>query len=603
MSIPVGFDFGDQYCVIGIYRNNGVDILSNQCSNRLTPTLVTYSNSRRYAGEESQQRRMENASTTFTYLKRLLALPFTSPLCERLKYAVPFELVEIPGGFTGITIQHQDRNMSLYPEQCIGYLFKDIDYHIVHPVTESNEYVISVPQCWSEIQRRSLLLSAKIAGIHVKSFLNSNTAAALCYHNRRGPETFDENKPEYIVLIDVGNSAINVAVSSFKRNSIEILCCDSDTELGGSHLSEPLIQYLLNQVKRRYNIDPTSQHRPLLRFLEAVEKTKKNLSVNKVVQFEVHSIMGVDISITVERETFHSLIQNQLLRIPKLIDKCLKSSSLTKKKINTILVLGGGSRVIAIKETIQNYFQKEPSASLDLEECFAMGCAIFGYLTTIKNPKEKPFIIKDILPYDITAVWTELNKEKKVVLFRKYSLLRSKKIFDVRVTKGNLSISIFSKGVPIGLANITTDVSSISQMVSLTAMIDRNGILSFNYSKECTLFSYSPTNFVPPQTIDGFCQFEEEMWLNDIAQTKIDEARNELESMIFKAENSIERDLVEFFTPEELTNAQKVLNECKLWFEMHEFDRLEVDEYLTRAQLLKDSISDQEKRKQEKDCF
>lgn len=595
MSFPIGFDFGDQYCVIGIYRNNGVDILSNQCSNRLTPTLVTYANIRRYAGEEALQRRMENASTTFTHLKRLLALPYTSAQCEHLKHILPFELVEIPGGFTGISIQHQDRNMSLYPEQCIGYLMRDISQHIVRPIIDSNNYVISVPQCWSEIQRRSLLLSAKIAGIKVTSFLNSNTAAALCYHHQMGPESFDENKPEYVVLIDVGNSAINVAVSRMKRNSIEMLSCFSDTELGGSHLNDPLTSNLLDIVKRKYHIDPTNQQRTYLRFLEAVEKTKKNLSVNKVVQFEIPSIMDVDISIPVERDTFHSLIKNHLSRIPKLLQNCLKSSSITKKMVDKILVLGGGSRVVAIREVIENFFQKQPSASLDLEECFAIGCSLFGYLAAMK--KEKPFIIKDILPYDITAIWTENSREKKMVLFRDFSPLRSKRIFDVKVANGNMSISIFSKGSPIGLVNITTEKSRVAQTVSLTAMIDRNGILSFNYSQECTLFSYTPVNFTPPQEVDQFCLIEEEMWNNDENQIAVDEARNELESMLFKAENAIKRDLKDFFTHEELQNAQNILEECKAWFELHEMERMKPSEYRERVSQLNSAIVNQEKRK------
>ncbi|OHT10381.1 dnaK protein [Tritrichomonas foetus] len=590
MAKVAGIDFGDQYCVIGIYRNNGVDIITNQCSNRLTPTMVTYTDSRRFAGETSQQQQMQYVNCTFTHLKRLLALPYDSRRCDELKESLPFELVP-QNLYTAIQVTHGEEKKVISPEQCVGYLIKELAKIVKNHEPNVEKYVISVPQCWTEIQRRSLLNSTKLAGINCISLLNSNTAAALCYYKNH-EKKFSASKPTYTVFIDVGNSAMNVALVNFKTNKIEMVSYASDTNLGGSHYNKPFADYLLDQVKSKYKIDPSQSQRAFLRFLDAVEKTKRNLSVNKVVQFEVHSIMGIDISFPVQREKFEEVIKPLVRNIPKLLDKCITPSKVRKNEILDIEILGGGSRVVAVKEIITNYFKKPPSASLNLEECFAIGCTIFANFLDQKMSRE--FFIQDILPYDITVEWLENGSEKSKELFRAISPLISKKKFDVRVTN-TLIINVTSRGIVIGNLEVNTN-SKVSKIVSITGSIDKNGIISFTASEAASSIKYIDENHISSDTMKKYKEIEAKMELQDKEQEQIDNIRNSLESELFICKNFIERDFPENFSNTDLQKGNEILLKIQLWFEENEFDRLPVNEYQLRINQLKAVFEPVQKR-------
>ena len=185
MWSPVGIDLGDQYCVIAINGSKGIDVISNQESSRLTPTMVTYTNKRRFAGALSHQRHLEYLETTIVRLKQLIYLPFTSPRCEKLRSFVPYKLVETPGGLTGVQITFKDRQMTILPEQALSYLLKSLAELARQHLPNNNDYVITVPQCWGELQRRSILFAAKLSGINCLSLINSNTAAALNYYKSK----------------------------------------------------------------------------------------------------------------------------------------------------------------------------------------------------------------------------------------------------------------------------------------------------------------------------------------------------------------------------------------------------------------------------------
>lgn len=575
----IGFDFGDENCVFGIFRNNGVDILTNQFSKRLTQTMVTYSQTRRYIGEEAHQQQFANISSTFTHLKAILSIPFTNPIRQKLSTFLPYDLVQI-GQFTGISLNYNNETLNLYPEQCLSFLFKSLDQTLVKPNLDPIGYVISVPPSWTELQRRSLVMTSRLSGLNLLSLLSSNTAAALTYLHQKGTKHLDEDN--LILFVDVGSSSMNISLNTISSDSIKVISYSSSSNLGGSRFDELFANYLISEVKKKYSIDPTVNKQSFIRFLESVVKTKRNLSVNKVVQFEFHSIENVEVSISVDREQFDKSISPALLEIVPLIDQCLKSAKIKKSSVTDIEVIGGSSRIISLKNTIYNYFKKVPSASMNLEECVAIGCTYYSHM--LDPFTQSDIKIFDVLPYDITAAWSENANEKKLVLFNQFTPLNSKKQFNISIPENHLEINVTSLGDTIGLLGITVLRPTTNKNYLITCKIDNNGILVFLNQTDDLVLLHTPSNHIDENVVESFIALEEKMEANDSLELLIDHEKNEFEACLFEIDKISKNKTLS-------SNDEKYINDIKLWHEYHEFDRMQADEYTQRKEKLKEIIS------------
>ena len=181
MSSVLAIDFGNENLVISAPRKGGVDIINNQSSQRLTPSMVAFSETRRYAGEFARQQQMQNVKGTITNLKRLVGLKYDSNDREVVQKLVPFKLVKLDDGYIGVEVMYLEELQTFRVEQCIALLLKEV-FHIARIQSiHASDCVIVISPWWDECQRRSILDSAKIAGFNVLKLLNSTTAAAIVY--------------------------------------------------------------------------------------------------------------------------------------------------------------------------------------------------------------------------------------------------------------------------------------------------------------------------------------------------------------------------------------------------------------------------------------
>ena len=158
MIYTAGVDFGNSNCVIAIPKGDAAQVVLNQSSNYLTPTMVTYSNERRYAGELSLHNQMQYPQSTITDLKKLINLKYDSHESEELSNSLPFKyLVKLEDGKVGIKVIYQEKECILRPEQCIAYLFKELKSYV--KAEECENFVITINPQWSENQRRAIINS------------------------------------------------------------------------------------------------------------------------------------------------------------------------------------------------------------------------------------------------------------------------------------------------------------------------------------------------------------------------------------------------------------------------------------------------------------
>ena len=471
MWVTAGIDFGNENLVLAIPRNGGVDVIANESGSRLNPTVVCYTGDRRFFGDEALQQQTVYLDTTITQLKRLVSIPYGSREMQNIQENIPFKLVEMEDGTTGVNIKFHDRDILLRPEQCIAYCLKMIDRLAKKNEVSVNNYVIAVSPWWPERQRRALLNACKVANMNCLTLINSTTAAAVAYtmiHSKRLPE----DNPAPVMFIDFGNSSMNVAVAMLKKGSVAIKSFADDDQLGGTHFTVILIKYLIEKVKQKYKIDPSSNRKAFLQFIKATEKLKKTLSINPVVQFEVLNIMDTDISFLVKREEFNTQIQCLLDRITKPIDQALEFANVKKEDLLDVEFLGGGSRVAAVNEKLTEYFGRQPKRSLNLDECFATGSA---YVSALLNPSTRiDLSVKDVAPYAVEAEWSDGHIKRKE-LFARFSEVPSSTKLEVKVV-GTTEIKLTSNGDEICIVKIETGLKT-AVMVELTVKITRSSTI------------------------------------------------------------------------------------------------------------------------------
>ena len=468
-NITAGIDFGNQSCILAIPSEHGVDIVLNESSNRRTPTIVGYQEGRRSAGEFAQQQHMMNIHNTITQLKRLVGLPYDSQERESISNSVPYKIVPLEDGLSGIEL---DNGTILRIEQILGYYIKSLLEIIQKKNPKIQQIVLTVPPSWTEIQRRSILNAATISDIKIASLLDSSLASAIAYvkiHGDRFPE--DKEKGLNVLFIEFGDTSMNASIVKLSKSSIEIKSTISDSSFGGQQFTDILEKYLIEKVCEKYKIDPRTNKRSLLRFKQAVEKTKKTLSSNPIVLFEVPSLMNdIDVSMTVKREEFNDL-KEHISKIRPQIEEVIKKAEISKEDISFVEIVGGCSRISLIKNEIKEIIGSDAKMSLDLDECFAIGA---GYMASKIDGNDIGIeIINSKCPFEIT---TKAGQESEVVnVFTESSQMPSTAKVTIPITQKQ-SLSFMCNNQQIGIASIETGIENKVD-VDLEVSIDSFGLI------------------------------------------------------------------------------------------------------------------------------
>lgn len=585
-----GIDFGNRYCVIGITREGGVDIINNQCSNRLTPSLVTFTNTRRYPGEAALQHRMQYIENSISHIKQLISLPYGNDRRRFLGATLPYKMVQLSDGFTGVVVQYQDKEITMRPEQVIACLFRDLSEicHLANP--KIDRYVVSVPQWWNERQRRTILSAMKLAEMPCMSLVNSTTAAAVAYEHRWRAK-LDPKSDKYVMFVDIGDSAMNVSVAKLRPNSVEIVSSGHDLNVSGHNFTYLLYGLISKEVQSRYKIDVRDLNpRATQRFYDAVEKTKKNFAVNSVVQFECHSLTPeVDAIFPVKRDDFLALTDGVISGSLAVFDRVLSDAKLKKEQLMTIELLGGCSRIISIKQKLRDYFGKETTSTLNLDECFAFGC---GLCAASLNPKAtQKLSVKDILTSDILI---QEDDKAPTVLFRRGTQIPVR--LTNRMLLANTSVlKVISEGEVISTCSFQIDKRGRNP-TSVTFSINCSMIFNVTVERSSKCFSSVPLGLSVGEQ-ERLLTMEKDMANGDKAEKHIDELKNEIESLIYEFQNAIQRDYPEYFPASVIDNAVQLVDTMTAWLESNSEKRLEASEYEKKAKDIKDILEPAKRRR------
>uniref|UniRef100_A0A8C9VTI7 Heat shock protein 4b n=1 Tax=Scleropages formosus TaxID=113540 RepID=A0A8C9VTI7_SCLFO len=371
MSV-VGFDVGFQSCYVAVARAGGIETIANEYSDRCTPGCVSFGSRNRSIGAAAKSQVVTNCKNTVQGFKRFHGRAYTDPYVQSMKSRLVYDLAQMLTGTTGI----------------------------------------KVPSFYTDAERRSVVDAAQIAGLNCLRLMNETTAVALAYGIYKQDLPAPEEKPRTVVFVDLGHSAYQVSACAFNKGKLKVLATAFDPHLGGKDFDEVLVNHFCDEFSKKYKLDVKSKPRALVRLYQECEKLKKLMSANSSdLPLNIECFMNdIDVSGKLNRGQFEEMCSEILSRVEAPLRSIMDQAKLKKEDIYAVEIVGGASRIPAVKERVSKFFGKELSTTLNADEAVARGCAL---QCAILSPafKVREFSITDVVPYPISLKWNSAAEE------------------------------------------------------------------------------------------------------------------------------------------------------------------------------------------------
>jgi len=370
----IGIDLGTTNSVVAIMEGSEVKVIPNAEGNRLTPSVVAFTDrGETLVGEPARRQAVTNPHRTVYSIKRFMGRRHNEVEAE--EKIVPYKVVGGANDYVQVEIDGKDYTPQEISAKTLRKLKEAAESYLGHKV---NKAVITVPAYFNDAQRQATKDAGQIAGMEVARIINEPTAAAMAYG-------LDKKVSEKIVVFDLGGGTFDVSVLRVDEEEghkvFEVVSTSGDTHLGGDDFDQRLINYVADVFKRDNGIDLRKDVMALQRLLEAGEKAKKELS--SVPQTDINlPFITADASgpkhlqITITRSKFEELIDDLIERCRGPVNRALRDAKFTPRDIDEVVLVGGSTRVPKVQAMVREVFGKEPHKGVNPDEVVAVGAAI-----------------------------------------------------------------------------------------------------------------------------------------------------------------------------------------------------------------------------------
>ncbi|KAJ5097349.1 Hsp70 chaperone Hsp88 [Penicillium angulare] len=619
MSV-VGIDLGAQSTKIGVARNKGIDIITNEVSNRQTPSLVGFSARSRHIGEAAKTQETSNLKNTIGSLKRLIGRPFDDPDVQLEQRYNTAPIVDV-NGLAGVEVNYLGKKEKFSATQLVAmYLTKIKDITSKELRLPVSDVTVSVPAWFTDVQRRAMIDAGDIAGLNVLRLVNDTTATALGYGITKLDLPGPEEKPRRVAFVDIGYSDYTASIVEFRKGELNVKATATDRHFGGRNFDYALTERFADEFKEKYKIDIRTHPKAWSRTLAAAEKLKKILSANPQAPLSIESLMeDVDVKAMVKRDELEEMVRPLLERVTVPLEQALAEAKLTVDDIDHIELVGGCTRVPAIKEALAKFFGKGLSFTLNQDEAIARGCA-FCCATLSPVFRVRDFAVHDIVNYPIDFTWEQSpdipDEDTSLTVFGRGNVMPSTKILTFYRKQPFDLEARYSKpeGLPgkvnpwigrFSVKGVQADANDDFMICKLKARLNLHGILNVEsgyYVEDVEVEEPVPeegdamdtdaangdeqpkkTRKVKKQVRKGdlpivsgvggidaaakqtLQERENAMYMEDKLVAETDEKKNELEASIYELRDKIDGIYSEFASDEEKEKLRSKLMDTEDW--------------------------------------
>lgn len=341
-------------------------------------------------------------------------------------------LVDV-NGQVGVEVTYMGQKQQFTATQLIAMFFGRVkttaSAELKLPVSD---IVISCPPWYTDAQRRSLLDASEVAGLKMLRLINDTTAVALGYGITKIDLPGPEEKPRRVAFVDIGHSNYTCSIVEFVKGQLTVKSTVTDRHFGGRNFDKALVDHFAKEFKEKYKIDIMTNPKAKFRVQQQCERLKKVLSANAFTTLSIESLMNdVDVKGSMKREEMEELVRPLLERATGPIEQALTEAKMKIEDIDAIEMVGGCTRVPALKNAIQQFFGRPLSYTLNQDEAVARGCA---FSCAILSPvfRVRDFSVHDIVNYPIEFTWEKSpdipDEDTSLTVFNKGNVLPSTKI-------------------------------------------------------------------------------------------------------------------------------------------------------------------------------
>ncbi|MBO6941045.1 MAG: Hsp70 family protein [Deltaproteobacteria bacterium] len=377
----LGIDLGTTNSVVAIADESQARVLPTELGHRLIPSVVSFRpDGSILVGEEARERRLIDARNTVYSVKRLIGRPFSAPEVGRAQSRFAFELIENASGGVVVNVRGETYTLTEISAFVLKEIKRVAEVALDHSCSRA---VVTVPANFNELQRSATKAAGRVAGIDIARIVNEPTAAALAYG-------YGATRSERVAIYDLGGGTFDLTLLELEEDVYEVLSTAGDSFLGGDDIDLVIATALAERMAEETGWNPTEDRQAFERVRAAAEWAKCQLSDLPVVKIEVEELGpdSLDLRQTLDRPELEGLIMEQVERSFDVCREALKSAGLRPQELDSVVLVGGSTRIPLVRDRVQRFFGKEPRTEIDPDLVVAQGAAILG--RTISGKSERP---------------------------------------------------------------------------------------------------------------------------------------------------------------------------------------------------------------------
>lgn len=617
----IGVDIGDYNTFISLARQGGVETIANEYSQRNTPSIVALGDKQRFMGVSAENQRNINVKNTVSFFKNFLGRSFKDPYVQQQLGNIGADVVELTDGKIGFTVGEK----TFLPEQILGMMLTKVKEIVKTEQKEDIQTcVISVPLHFTQTQRAAVLDSASLAGLTSVEIMNDTSALALAYGKTKSDLPEDPSSPRLVVFVDVGCGGLQSCLAAVSKHGASLLASSTSTKTGGKHLDSALLDFAITEIEAKYGCEVRNNRKAVNKLRLAVEKIKKQMSANSnKLPLQIENLCeDLDVNLSLDRAKFEELIQSDLAEVKRTLSILLDSTTVKKDQIESVELVGGSSRIPAVRQIVQDLFGLQPSYSLNADEGVSKGCGLQAAANSNKF-RTKTFDIEEVVTDAIEAVYTHAGVQEKITILDEGEAARGERVLGI---KADLPLHL---AVQYGEdVNINNRFISLYQLagegeeirnaeVELVFTLSQQGLISLDRASLLTESKRRKTSQPPPteseekevertrrelgltvtslgglpsHLLSHLTQQERRMIEADLREVSRQEAKNALEENLYRLRSEVSENCSGLESEEAVRNIRTYFDQIEAWLYEEGEDAAE-ENYRETNKLLEEKVN------------